>query len=93
MRECALIEILKEHKKRCQQIPGFKASDKICGGSRCIRDTSLCKTRTNNILTLPALKQSVYMMLDTPTHHYWQTRASIFKKLQDGSDMHMHKLK
>ena len=48
----------------------------------------VCKTRTNNILNLPALKQSVYMMLDTPTHHYWQTRASIFKKSQDGSDMH-----
>lgn len=36
-----LIEILKEHKKRCQKIPGFKANDKICGGPRCIRDTSL----------------------------------------------------
>ncbi|MCI8589717.1 MAG: site-specific integrase [Clostridiales bacterium] len=36
-----LITVLDEHKKRCKKVSGFKNSDKICGGKRCIRDTSL----------------------------------------------------
>ena len=36
-----LIQILTEHKERCKTISGFQSSDKICGGKRCIRDTSL----------------------------------------------------
>lgn len=36
-----LIQILAEHKERCKAISGFQNSDKICGGKRCIRDTSL----------------------------------------------------
>jgi len=36
-----LIQILAEHKKRCKSITGFQNTDKVCGGKRCIRDTSL----------------------------------------------------
>ncbi len=36
-----LIDILKEHKARYQQLEGFTEEFRICGGVRCLRDTSL----------------------------------------------------
>ena len=36
-----LKNILREHKKRCQTIDGFSEQWHICGGQRCLRDTSL----------------------------------------------------
>lgn len=36
-----LIEILKEHKRRYKEYPGFNDDWRICGGPSCIRDTSV----------------------------------------------------
>ena len=36
-----LIEILNEHKKRWQKYAGFNENFKICGGVRCLRDTTI----------------------------------------------------
>ena len=34
-------DILKEHLERCKKLSGFSMHHKICGGERCIRDTSV----------------------------------------------------
>lgn len=36
-----LIEVLKEHYARCSRIDGFTSDWRVCGGPRCIRDTTL----------------------------------------------------
>lgn len=39
-----LMAVLEQHKERCSAIDGFAESWYICGGVRCIRDTSVQKT-------------------------------------------------
>lgn len=36
-----LMEILDEHKKRQQELSGFSDNYRVCGGTQCLRDTSL----------------------------------------------------
>ena len=36
-----LIRALKEHRERCKRIDGFNGDWRICGGQRCIRDSTL----------------------------------------------------
>lgn len=36
-----LMEVLQEHKSRQEQVPGFLNSLYVCGGSRCLRNTSI----------------------------------------------------
>ena len=38
-----LIKILKEHKKRQQQLPNFSEDNRILGNERCLRDTTIQK--------------------------------------------------
>ena len=50
-----MIAILNEHKERCQNIPGFKTSFKVCGGERPLRDSTVQK-RNKRYATLADLK-------------------------------------